>query len=121
MTVASQASADWLFTLRPRVGFTYKNWLFYATGGLALTELRGNFRFTDTLGPALETGSVSQLKAGWTVGAGMKVGFAQRWSVKAEYLYVNFDNVSATSPSNNLVIVAPLPPSWRIFSITRPT
>lgn len=106
MTVASQASADWLFTLRARVGFTYNNWLFYATGGLALTELRGNFRLTDTLGPALETGSISQVKAGWTVGAGAEVRVAQRWSVKAEYLYVDFDNVSTTS--NNLVIVAPL-------------
>lgn len=106
MTVASQAAADWLFTLRPRVGFAYNNWLFYGTGGLALTELRGNFRYTDNLGPAVETGSLSQVKAGWTVGAGMEVGVAQRWSIKAEYLYADFGGVSTIS--NNLVIVAPL-------------
>jgi outer membrane immunogenic protein len=104
MTVNSQAAADWLFTLRPRVGFAYNNWLFYGTGGLALTELRGNFRFTDTLGPALETGSISQVKAGWTVGGGIEVGLGQRWTVKAEYLYVDFGSVSTTS--NNLMVVS---------------
>jgi outer membrane immunogenic protein len=104
MTVASQAAADWLFTLRPRVGFAYSNWLFYGTGGLALTELRGNFTFTDTLGPALETGSISQIKAGWTVGAGTEVGLGRGWTVKAEYLYVDFGRVSTTS--NNLVAFA---------------
>jgi outer membrane immunogenic protein len=106
MTVASQAAADWLFTLRPRVGFAYNNLLFYGTGGVALTELRANFRYTDNLGPAVETGSLSQLKAGWTVGGGVEVGVAQRWSIKAEYLYADFGSVSTIS--NNLVIVAPL-------------
>ena len=105
MTVASQAAADWLFTLRPRVGFAHNNWLFYGTGGLALTELRANFRYTDNLGPAVETGSLSQLKAGWTVGGGVEVGVAQRWSIKAEYLYTDFGSVSTIS--NNLVIIAP--------------
>jgi len=104
MTVSSQAAANWLFTLRPRVGFAYNNWLFYGTGGLALTELQGNFRFTDTLGPALETGSISQIKAGWTVGGGTEVGLGRGWTVKAEYLYVDFGNVSTTS--NNLVAFA---------------
>jgi outer membrane immunogenic protein len=105
MTVASQAAADWLFTLRPRVGFAYNNWLFYGTGGLALTELRGNFRFTDDLGPALETGSISQVKTGWTIGGGMEVGLGRGWTVKAEYLYVDFGSVSTIS--NNLVTLAP--------------
>jgi outer membrane immunogenic protein len=106
MTVASQASADWLFTLRPRVGFAHYNWFFYGTGGLAVTELHANFRYTDNLGPALETGSLSEVKAGWTVGGGVEVVVAQRWSIKAEYLYADFASVSTIS--NNLVTFAPL-------------
>jgi outer membrane immunogenic protein len=108
MTVGSQSTTDWLFTLRPRVGFACNNWLFYGTGGLALTELRGNFGFTDTLGPAIETASISQIKAGWTVGGGMEVGLGRRWTLKAEYLYVDFGSVSTTS--NNLVALLPPTP-----------
>ena len=60
MTVNSDVKTDWLVTLRPRIGVASGNWLFYATGGLAVTELRGSFRFTDTLGAALETGTIHQ-------------------------------------------------------------
>ena len=32
-----------------------------------------------------------QIHSGWTVGAGVEVMFAPKWSVKAEYLYRSFD------------------------------
>ena len=107
MTVNSQVNTDWLFTARPRLGFASNNWLFYATGGLALTQLHGAFTFTDNLGPALETGSISNTKAGWTVGGGVEAGLWDRWTVKAEYLYVDFSSVATTS--NNLVAPTPFP------------
>jgi outer membrane immunogenic protein len=69
---------------------------------------RGNFRFTDTLGPAIEGASISQIKAGWTIGGGMEVGLGRGWTVKAEYLYVDFGSVSTTS--NNLVALLPPTP-----------
>lgn len=52
-TVTSYGNTDWLFTARPRVGFVAPNrWLFYATGGLALTQLRSDFSFIDNKVPA---------------------------------------------------------------------
>src|SRR6266508_297190 len=49
-TVTSAAHTDWLFTARPRIGIASNNWLFYATGGLAVTNLNGSFTFTDNCG-----------------------------------------------------------------------
>lgn len=73
-----------LGTLRGRVGYAAGaagNWLLYATGGLAVGEVRG----WDALMPA----SGSELRPGWTVGAGVETMFAPNWSAKVEYLYVN--------------------------------
>jgi len=99
-TVNSAVSTDWLFTLRPRVGLASSNWLFYVTGGLALTQLKGNFSFTDTFASATESGAFSRTRAGWTIGGGAEYALLNGWSVKAEYLYVDFGSVATTS--NNL-------------------
>jgi opacity protein-like surface antigen len=99
--VNSYADADWLYTFRPRVGFVQNNWLFYATGGLALTSLRGDFTFTDgnTRSDAAniqQSGRVNNtLSVGYAVGAGAEVGLTDRLSVKAEYLHVNFPDAVA--------------------------
>jgi opacity protein-like surface antigen len=99
--VNSYADADWLYTFRPRVGFVQNNWLFYATGGLALTSLRGDFTFTDgnTKSDAAniqQSGRVNNtLSVGYVVGAGAEVGLTDRLSVKAEYLHVNFPDAVA--------------------------
>lgn len=62
---------DWVATVRGRVGYAVNNWLFYGTGGLALTELKQTLLFT----PTGATNSQSQVLSGWTAGAGRRVGF----------------------------------------------
>jgi outer membrane immunogenic protein len=94
-TISSNADIDWLATLRGRLGFTSGNWLFYATGGAAFTTLHGNFQFSETFFNSAETASVSAAKTGYTVGGGVETYLWQHWSVKAEYLFVDFGNVSA--------------------------
>jgi outer membrane immunogenic protein len=104
-TVNSSASTDWLATARGRIGVAANNWLFFATGGAAFTTLNGNFTFSDNfLAPpgANESASISDTKAGYTVGGGVEAGLWGNWSVKAEYLFVDFGTVSAIS--NNLAI-----------------
>jgi outer membrane immunogenic protein len=94
--VMSSADIDWLATLRGRVGFTSGSWLFYATGGAAFTTLHGSFQFSETFSPSTETASVSGSKTGYVVGAGVETYLWQHWSVKAEYLFVDFGNVSTS-------------------------
>ena len=72
-------SNPWFGTLRGRAGIAFDNVLFYATGGLAYGGLRGEM-------PGL---SESRTHLGWTIGAGMEVGFAHNWTAKIEYLYLD--------------------------------
>jgi outer membrane immunogenic protein len=104
-TVTSTMKSDWLFTLRPRLGFTANHLLLYVTGGLAVGEIKSNFVFTDTFATALETASISQTKVGWTAGVGGEYAVAGPWSVKVEYLHVDLGSVSTTS--TNLTAFGP--------------
>jgi outer membrane immunogenic protein len=109
-TVNSSMTTDWLFTLRPRVGVAANNWLFYGTGGLAVSELKGAWSYTDNFSVpnATESGASTQTKAGWVAGGGVEAALPGNWVVGAEYLYVKFNNISTTS--TNLVTAAgPLP------------
>lgn len=79
-------SNPWFGTVRGRAGVAMNNILFYATGGLAYGNLRG------------EVGGLSENRTGlgWTAGLGMEVGLTQNWSAKVEYLYVDLTDRSYT-------------------------
>jgi len=79
-----------------RIGVVLSNWLLYATGGLAVTELKPEWNFFTTVGNSTESASASTTKAGWTVGGGVETMLPGRWVIGAEYLYVKFDSVSVT-------------------------
>jgi outer membrane immunogenic protein len=75
-------SNPWFGTVRGRAGFAFNNVLFFGTGGLAFGELRATtFGVTE-----------SHTNAGWTLGVGAEMEFAQNWSAKVEYLYVDLAN-----------------------------
>jgi outer membrane immunogenic protein len=89
---------NWLFTARPRLGWASDHWLLYVTGGLAVTDLKSSYTFSDNAGfNYLGTSTASATKAGWTLGGGVEYGLTRNWSIKAEYLYVDFGTVSANS------------------------
>ncbi|MET4041207.1 outer membrane protein [Bradyrhizobium sp. RT6a] len=97
-TVSSSVSADWLATIRGRIGFlAAPTWLLYATGGAAIAEVKGNFIFTDTFSAASESAAIRDTRLGWTAGVGTEYAFGGGWSLKAEYLYVDLGRASATS------------------------
>jgi outer membrane immunogenic protein len=73
-------------TVRGRVGYAFDQVLVYGTGGYAWADNRLTL---SALGVSV---SDSQIHSGWTVGAGVEVMFAPKWSVKAEYLYKSFDS-----------------------------
>jgi outer membrane immunogenic protein len=105
-TIASRVRSDWMLTVRPRLGYAFGRWLVYATGGLAVAEVKGEFRFTDTFSSLYETSAKSDLKTGWTVGAGIEAGIYKNLSVKAEYLYTDLGRVSATGIPGNMYVSA---------------
>jgi outer membrane immunogenic protein len=98
--VSSSFSTDWLFTLRGRVGWTAApSVLAYATGGLAVTRLGVNNSFADLIGgiaPGSESTNSAATKAGLAVGGGLEWMVNLHWTVKAEYLFVDFGKVATT-------------------------
>ena len=96
---STSVKADWLFTLRPRLGYTWANTLIYVTGGLAVSRIAVSQSYSDnnpSNSPlAIVSYSGAQTKAGWIVGGGLEQSLGDRWSLKAEYLFVRFDNINA--------------------------
>jgi outer membrane immunogenic protein len=86
--VACETKNTWLSTLRARVGFAADRVLFYGTAGGAF----GNIEAANVTG-----GFLSSTKGGWTAGAGVEAAFADNWTARLEYLYVDLQNASFTS------------------------
>jgi outer membrane immunogenic protein len=95
-TVRATMSTDWLLTARGRIGWTpTTNLLIYATGGLAVTELRVSNSYSDNAPSAGVGGSsTNKMMFGWTLGGGAEWALTRDWSLKAEYMRVNFGAVS---------------------------
>jgi outer membrane immunogenic protein len=79
-------------TVRGRIGYAFDQVLLYGTGGYAWSDNRLS---ATALGASI---SDSQFHSGWTVGAGVEVMFAPKWSVKAEYLYRSFQGETYNFP-----------------------
>jgi outer membrane immunogenic protein len=85
---------QWFATERARAGFTWGQFLVYATGGAAEASIKAG---QDACGGVLTIcGTNSRL--GWTVGGGVEAMFAPNWSAKLEYLYADFGTHTSYTP-----------------------
>jgi outer membrane immunogenic protein len=107
--VGSSFDTDWLMTFRGRFGWILQNnVLAYATGGLALTRLKVGNSFSDNNiafgapAGAIESSSSSAVRAGLAVGGGLEWKVDNHWSVKGEYLYLNFGKVTTSGTITNV-------------------
>ena len=94
-----RVSADWLVTARARAGIlATPALLFYGTAGVAFTQIKQDSTL-DFAGSSVISHRVGgeESKAGWAAGAGAEYSLGGSWSLKAEYLYVHFSDVSATA------------------------
>lgn len=85
--------ANWLSTIRLRLGFTpIDRLLIFATAGVAFSDLKYSVVDacnTGGCGGGLASGSTS-VNTGWAAGGGLEYAFTQNWTVKGEYLYSRF-------------------------------
>lgn len=90
-TVALDQHLEWFGTARLRGGWlATPRTLLYVTGGLAYGEIETTATISGAI-PALvsATGSNSDIRVGWTVGAGIEGMITQNWTAKLEYLYMD--------------------------------
>jgi outer membrane immunogenic protein len=93
-TLSQKISTDWLWTLRPRIGYVSGPWMVYLTGGLAVSKIKYRVSFSDTrIPPDSVSQSFGDTKTGWTAGVGGAMALNPQWSVKAEYLYTDLGNI----------------------------
>jgi outer membrane immunogenic protein len=82
---------DYLATVAGRLGYAFDRVLIYGKGGAAFTRDKLNAELT---GPFAGTATGSFDRTGWVAGAGVEWAFLQNWSVKAEYNFMRFGNVT---------------------------
>jgi outer membrane immunogenic protein len=82
---------NWFGTVRGRLGWAFDRWMPYFTGGWAYGH--GEINDTLTVGAtAISPFNSSHNYTGWTIGGGVEWAFANNWSAKLEYLYIDFGN-----------------------------
>jgi outer membrane immunogenic protein len=89
-------------TVRGRLGYAWNRVLFYGTGGWAWGRSSGNST-PNCLGigcPAASlpftggTASFANSFSGWAAGAGVEWAFLPNWTIRLEYLFLQFDGVA---------------------------
>ncbi|MEZ5787200.1 MAG: outer membrane beta-barrel protein [Xanthobacteraceae bacterium] len=90
---------DWFSTARVRLGLAWDRVLVYATGGVAYGAFDAytNVDFP-TPGVSDNWGAYREKRFGWTVGGGLEWAFANNWTAKAEFLYLDFGSFDYLSP-----------------------
>lgn len=83
--LSETSKVDWLATIRGRAGFAIDRVMIYGTGGVAFVPTSDNVTATG-FGTIFNASSTN---VGWTVGAGAEAAFAQNWTARVEYLFVD--------------------------------
>jgi outer membrane immunogenic protein len=97
--VTANYKLPWFGTLRGRLGVTpAPRWLVYFTGGLAVGEVDEDLAGAIVGGaPGTLIASSHTTRAGFVVGGGVESALTNNWTLKLEYLYMDFGNVGATA------------------------
>ena len=104
VTSCSNAASkiDDLGTVRGRLGYAFGNVLLYGTGGFAWAHNSNAVTLTcqgpgcpgTTVPFASNTSSASSTPGGWTAGGGVEWLFLPNWTIRAEYLHLQFNSYS---------------------------
>jgi outer membrane immunogenic protein len=99
LRVIASHEMNWFGTARLRAGFLLTDTiLLYATGGLAVADLDSTYTAT-LLGVGTGSASTSDTRVGWVIGGGAEAALSRNWSIKAEYLYLDFGDVNSAAGS----------------------
>ncbi len=96
-------NANWVATLRPRLGFASGDWLYYVTGGPAVAQFDDDFALTTVLIGGFyryaESAELRGLHVGYAAGGGVEYAIGDNWSARAEYQHLGFGRFTAKQVS----------------------
>jgi outer membrane immunogenic protein len=100
LRVHTSFKTHYLMTAAPRIGYAIGRVLPYVTGGLAVGDLDFSQAIIEPGTGESEVGKVDDTNAGWMVGGGLQYALTDHWSLRAQYEYIDLDNVGFRSVSN---------------------
>jgi outer membrane immunogenic protein len=89
----------WFATVRGRLGYAVGPALFYVTGGVAFTQVHTNYSDSNVAAVVSST-SFNNYRTGAAVGGGIETALMGNWTAKAEYLYLDFGNITVAPMLN---------------------
>jgi outer membrane immunogenic protein len=103
VTGGFETEIDWLATLTGRLGIVWDRSLFYLKGGAAWVHNR--YDGFASLAPAASL-SGEETRSGWAVGIGYEYAFRSAWSVRLEYLFLDFggDSITLAGPAGRVAV-----------------
>lgn len=88
----------WYGTATGRLGLAYDRLLAYVKGGAAVASITNSAG--GLTGGVIDPSDYSETKKtrwGWTVGTGFELAFAPSWSLKSEYMFMDFGKRNSTN------------------------
>ncbi len=94
----------WLYTLRARIGYSWRSWLPFITAGLAVINAKLEQTYSDNFNTvfrlsnvnAKEHDSIRRSLPGWTAGAGLEYPLPLCLSASLTYLHVHCGHLKST-------------------------
>jgi outer membrane immunogenic protein len=84
---------SWVGSTRARLGIAYDRTLFYATAGVAYGDVKIDKGFAN----------YSEIRTGWTVGAGIEQAVSDRMTLRLEYRYTDLGSSDFSSAAVNSI------------------
>jgi outer membrane immunogenic protein len=100
--VTNTSKAQFLTTVRPRVGVVLDRWLIYVTGGLAFETFITNDSFA--LAAGFAGFDKRSTRTGETIGGGLEYAVLDSWTLRLEYLYLNFGTFDVAIPNAPITV-----------------
>lgn len=96
--IATTSTGNWYNATTARIGWTWDRLMFYGKAGFAITTIESTITGTGA-GVVLGPGTGKKDVLGWAGGAGIEYAFSDRWSVKAEYLFLGLNHSVEVCPA----------------------
>jgi outer membrane immunogenic protein len=86
-----------------RLGVIVDRALLYTKGGVAFAKIRNTASDLDSgLVDTSDFSEINKTRIGWAAGAGVEYGLSSSWSIKVEYLYMDFGKDTSSNLDGDL-------------------
>jgi outer membrane immunogenic protein len=114
--ISESAKTEWLALFLGRIGYDMGAWFPYVTGGAAVASLKYQANYLDNIPPAFaSSATIRQVALGPVIGAGIEWRWDSHWSLRGEYLIMEFA-LDGTAPVVNTVTGLLLPGQLYVHS-----